>query len=256
MISLYPDTWQDLQNKVGKILKQCEFYVEVGDKIKSIRSTIEIDVYAEEIIDNRKYSIICECKYWKNNIPQIYVHALRTVVLDIGVNKAYIITTSDFQKGSIDSIENTNIELITWEEFQKLMFKSWYSNYFSKRLHDIIKSDYDLAAIQFYDNFDIIEKNFFYHLIDLYNCLQDISDHFPHPIFKVFPNHFENIENKLPLSDKMVKSVLEEWDLIGCNLSNEIMTEINYSEFLRLLDEFARPIYGELDKLNLHFDNE
>jgi len=254
MISSYPDTWQNLQIKVGEILTQCKLSVEVGDAIKSIRSKIEIDVYAEELIDNRKYSIICECKYWESNIPQLYVHALRTVVLDIGVNKAYIISTSDFQKGAIDSIENTNIELITWEEFQKMYFKSWYSNYFSIRLHDIIKSNYDPSAIQLFENFDIIEKKKFYHYIDLYNCLQDIRDHFPHPIFKEFPDQFVNIENKLPLNDKMEKSVLEEWDLIGCNLTHEIMNEIYYFEFLRLIDEFARPIYDELDKLDLHFD--
>jgi len=254
MIGIYPNTWQDLQNKTYDILRQCKFSVEVCKPIKSIRSTIEIDVYAEEYIDNRKYTIICECKYWKTNIPQLYIHALRTVVNDIGVNKAYIITTSDFQKGAIDSTENTNVELITWEEFQELFFKSWYINYFSLRLHEIIKKNYDSTAIQFFDNFVSIEKMKFRVLIDKYNCLMEISNHFPLPIFKDIPNQFENIMNKLPLAEKMEKSIIEEWDMIDCSLPNEIMNESNYSEFLRLLEIFAIPIYKELDKLDLHIE--
>jgi hypothetical protein len=254
MISLYPNTWQDLQDKVAEILCQCKFSVEITKKIKSIRSTIEVDVYAEEIIENRKYTIIFECKYWNSNIPQLHALALRTVVEDIGVNKAYLITTSDFQKGAIDSTGNTNVELITWEEFQVLYFKSWYINYFSLRLHEIIDKRFNPTAIQFFENFDLIEKGKFRVLIEQYNCLSEISNHFPHPIFKDLPNQFDNIENKLPLAEKMEKSILDEWNMVGCSLPNEIMNESNYSEFLRFLELFATPIYKELDKLDLHIE--
>lgn len=256
MISLYPDTWQDLQDKVCQILVQCHFSAEVGKKIESIRSEIEIDVFAKELIDDRQYSIICECKYWKSNIPQLYVHALRTVVNDTGVNKAYIITTSDFQKGAIESVESTNVELISWTEFQKLFFKSWYTNYFSVKLYDIIKQDYDPAAIKFFDNFELIEKKYFHSLIEKYDCLQEIREHFPHPILKNIPHQFKDIDNKLPLSKKMERSVIEEWNLIGSQIPEKILLETNYFEFLRLLNDFAYPIYNELDKLNLYIDNE
>ena len=256
MISLYPDTWQDLQDKVCEILKQCHFSAEVGKKLESIRNGIEIDVFAEELIDDRQYSIICECKYWKSSIPQLHVHALRTVVSDTGVNKAYIITTSDFQKGAINSVENTNIELITWEEFQKLFFISWYKNYFSVKLHEIIKQGYDPAAIQFFDNFELIEKKYFRSLIEKYHCLMEISNHFPHPILKNFPLQFKDIDDKLPLSKKMESSQIEDWNLISCQILEKILLETTYSEFLRLLNDFAKPIYNELDKLNLYIDND
>lgn len=251
MISIYPKTWQDLQDKAAEILGQCKFTVEIAKTIESIRGTYEIDVYAEEIIDSRKYSIICECKYWNTNIPQLHPLALRTIVDDIGVNKAYIITTSNFQKGAIKSTENTIIELITWVKFQELFFRSWYLNYFSLRIHEIIKHEYDPTAIQFFENFNLIEKVKFRELIDQYNSLIEISNHFPHPIFKDFPNHFENFENKLPLAEKIGKEILDEWEMAGCSLPNEIMIESNYSEFLKLIEAFAAPIYKELDKLDL-----
>ena len=117
-----PNSWKDLQDKVAKILTQCNFNVEIEKKFESIRSNIEIDVFAIENVDERKYQIICECKYWNTNIPQLYIHALRTVVSDLGVNIAYIISTSSFQIGSHKSAELTNVELLTWDEFQIFFF--------------------------------------------------------------------------------------------------------------------------------------
>ncbi|MCB9333861.1 MAG: restriction endonuclease [Lewinellaceae bacterium] len=70
-----------------------------------------MDVYAEETIKGRKYSIICECKHWKSNIPQSVIHGFRTVTADLGCNIGYIITTSDFQLGATKAAELTNVEL-------------------------------------------------------------------------------------------------------------------------------------------------
>lgn len=248
MIYQEPDNWKDLQDKVGEILKQSNFKVEIEKKVQSIRSEIEIDVFATELIDGRPYKIICECKNWKSNIPQIYVHALRTVVNDIGANKAYIISTSNFQKGAIDSSEDTNIELVSWESFQGLFFKTWYINFFSKNLHQILKTDYNQTAIQFFDDFDIINKKDFRVLIDKYETLQIIASHFPPPIFKEFPNEFKEIENKLPLKTKLK---LEEWEVDSLKIPNEILEVEFYSSFLNLISDYARTVYCELDKLNL-----
>lgn len=246
-----PENWKDLQNKVGEILRQCNFKVDIERKIKSIRSEIEIDVYAEENIDNRRYLILCECKMWNSNIPQLYVHGLRTVINDIGANKGYIITTSDFQKGSINSVENTNVELLNWQEFQKEFFKSWYINYFSRELGSLIKSDYDQTTIQFYDDFTKIEKRDFKLLIEKYNNLQEIREHFPSYILKDFPNEFKDFDNKLPLINKLK---LEEWEIDNFKIPKEIMEENHYSNFLKLIFDFAKPIYAELDKLDLSFE--
>jgi hypothetical protein len=55
-----PQDWKDLQNKVAEILSECGFNVEM--EVETARGKGEIDVYAEEIIMGRKYSIACECK--------------------------------------------------------------------------------------------------------------------------------------------------------------------------------------------------
>ena len=72
-----PETWKALQNEVGKILEECGFSVEVEKKVDTARGKAELDVYAEEIVKGRKYSIVCECKHWKSNIPQTIIHSFR-----------------------------------------------------------------------------------------------------------------------------------------------------------------------------------
>lgn len=65
-----PDAWKNLQSEVAQILNECGFTVEVEKKIRTARGVVEIDVYAEETIRGRKYSIACECKHWKSRVPQ------------------------------------------------------------------------------------------------------------------------------------------------------------------------------------------
>ena len=132
MITLsVPTNWQDLQNQVAKILTECGFNVDVEKTITTVRGDVEVDVYAEETVKGRKYIILCECKHWKANIPKNVIHGFRTVMQDVGANSGYVIVTSDFQSGAFTAAELTNIDLVTWEQFQELFNESWLENYFS-----------------------------------------------------------------------------------------------------------------------------
>jgi len=131
-----PDSWQDLQNQVAKILEESGFDVAVEKKITTARGEVELDVYAEEIIKGRKYSIAVECKYWSNNIPQHVVHSFRTVLSDLGINAGYIVAKTGFQSGAFSATDLTNISLLTWEEFQDQFFESWYETYFMHAVAD------------------------------------------------------------------------------------------------------------------------
>lgn len=248
-----PKDWRDLQNKVGEILTQCNFIVEIEKKVISARSLIEIDVYAEEIIDDRKYIILCECKMWSSNIPQLYIHGLRTVVNDIGGHKGYIISTSNFQIGARDSVQNTNVELLTWDNFQHTFFKSWYLNHFYKKLRLSVDTEYDPVAIQFFDSFDLIDKKEFNLLIEKYFALQKIYDHFPYPHLWELPETLIDFSKVLPL----IKTLdLEDWEWEFFPIPKTILEEEYYMNLLDKLASFASPVYSELDKLNLKFNFE
>jgi hypothetical protein len=102
--------------------------------VKTARGEVEIDVYGEETVQGRRYSTLCECKYWQSAVPQAVIHSFRTVIGDIGVNKGYIISKSGFQSGSFSAAELTNVELATWDQFQAAFEKSWLENYFSPHI--------------------------------------------------------------------------------------------------------------------------
>lgn len=120
--STEPDSWHDLQNQVALVLEECGFDVEVEKKIGTVRGEVELDVYAEEITKGRKYSIAVECKIWSNSIPQHVVHSFRTVVADLGVNAGYIVAKTGFQSGAFSAADLTNIQLLTWPDFQAQFF--------------------------------------------------------------------------------------------------------------------------------------
>ena len=126
-----PKDWKALQIEVGKILEQCAFSVEVEKKVNTARGEAELDVYAEEVVKGRKYSIVCECKRWNSNIPQSIIHSFRSVLNDTGASVGYIIALKGFQSGAFKAANYTNLELVTWEEFQRVFCDSWLEQYLS-----------------------------------------------------------------------------------------------------------------------------
>lgn len=133
-----PDSWQDLQNQVGRILTDCGFAVEIERAVPLVRGQADIDVYAEEIVKGRRNRIFCECKYWKTAVPQHVIHSFRTVTADAGANVGYIISLNGFQAGALQAVAQTNIRLVTWEEFLAEFEATWLSAYFVPTVTDTL----------------------------------------------------------------------------------------------------------------------
>jgi len=134
LTSRTPTGWRDLQKEVANILTDCGFQVYLEKSLKSVRGNVELDVYGEEVIDGRTYRIACECKHWANNVPQREIHAFRTVVADIGANIGYLISSNGFQSGSFKASELTNIQLVTWPQFQDAFSETWVQKCFRPRI--------------------------------------------------------------------------------------------------------------------------
>src|SRR5258705_8303667 len=124
-----PSTWQALEHDVARILLECGFTVDVEKLIHTVRGDVTVDVYGEESIDGRRYTVLCECKHWKTHVPQTVIHGFRTVVADAGANLGYIVSSSGFQSGAFSAAELSNVRLVTWEEFQKEFTASWVQHY-------------------------------------------------------------------------------------------------------------------------------
>lgn len=89
-----PNSWQNLELIIAKILKQCGLDTERGKHISKVRGTVNIDVFAKDNNCTPSSEYLVECKYWKNDIPQMVIHSFRTVVSDYGSQHGIIIIYS------------------------------------------------------------------------------------------------------------------------------------------------------------------
>ncbi|GAL01259.1 hypothetical protein JCM19314_703 [Nonlabens ulvanivorans] len=237
-----PNDWKDLQNKVSEILIQCGFKSETEKTTETARGKVELDVYAEETIKSRKYSIVCECKYWKSNIPQNVIHGFRTIVNDLGCNIGYVITTSDFQSGSVSTSEYSNVELLTWESFQALFFESWYETYFSpqitQRLNPMLTYSEPILP-KWFEKMSQEDK-------ETYLTLKDKYDIFGYIIME-FTTYVRMLKKDtiptLPLSDRF-----KENKKVADRIPNDILNETAYKEFLEKCFRFGDIAISEFRK--------
>ena len=116
LLNKQPTSWKELQDCVSSLLRLIGYSVEIEKKVPTVRETVEIDVYAERFIDFHNEIVIVECKYWDSSIPQQIIHGIRAVADDIGTNRAIVISKKGFQEGAIKSVNNTIVELYTYEE--------------------------------------------------------------------------------------------------------------------------------------------
>ena len=230
-----PANWKDLQIKVAEILNECGFATDIEKTVTTARGQVELDVYAEEEIKGRKYSIVCECKYWKSAIPQAVIHGFRTVVNDLGCNIGYIITTSDYQKGAIQTAEYTNVELLTWENFQTKFFESWFENFFTVKITnelDPLMTYTEPILPIWFDKMSSDDKAKYYSLKDEYDVLG-------YPIMVLFSTYSrtfkKNVIPKLPLID-LIKNPEEAEGKIPA----DILNEGGYKEFLNKVIDFGK----------------
>jgi len=156
IFSTAPADWKDLQEKVAQIFRDLGCEVGVERNIETVRGTVNIDVYAEDKSKFPAITYMCECKNWSNPVPKSVIHSFRSVVSDSGANCGYIISKAGFQSGAYIACENTNVLLLSWDEFLNLVEEEWlrcicekiekvgnslrhYSDYLSSRFYDKAK---------------------------------------------------------------------------------------------------------------------
>lgn len=119
--------WFIFQEKICNHLKNLGFTASTNKTILGIRTNHDIDIYSEIFIAGQKTIWIIEAKYWNSNVSKLHVLALRTIIEDIGADKGFIISKKGFQKGAIESTNNTNIGLLTFDEFIRKTIEYSYS---------------------------------------------------------------------------------------------------------------------------------
>jgi len=238
-----PKNWQELQNEVAKILEECGFSVEIEKVIKHVRGEFEIDVYAEEIIDRRNYIIICECKYWQNRVPQQIIHSFRTVLTDIGANIGYIISMVGFQSGAFKASEFTNLELVTWDQFQEAFLDTWYEKYFinqiTERLDPLLKYCEPFYLPSWFKELTDDNKKKFIALIKKYDHFSGLMEEFTSYRFI-----FSKKRQILPINTRFTNNPeLKE------SIPENIASATGYREFLEMVINYGEHAISQLRDL-------
>ena len=123
--STEPNNWRDLQDKVASILRVIGCEAEVEQTIKTVRGNVVVDVHAIDLTTTPKLTYLCECKYWTNPVPKGIVHGFRAVCTDYGAHVGFLISRNGFQSGAYEAVQNSNIYLLDWFEFQNVFIKRW-----------------------------------------------------------------------------------------------------------------------------------
>ncbi len=63
-----PESWQDLEEMVKQAFAEMGYKSNRGHKLKTIRGTVEIDVYAIKESTPIPTVVLCECKHWNKRV--------------------------------------------------------------------------------------------------------------------------------------------------------------------------------------------
>ena len=233
-----PARWQELQEWTAQILRECGWSAETGVTVQTVRGRAEIDVLATEIVQGREYQTLIECKNWTSRIPKNVVHGFRTVVADVGANNGYIISRAGFQAGAYEAAANTNVKLLSWQEFQEFFEDQWYWTHLSNQVHEILDPlcSYlePLPAMIHWDEY--LDENEVARLKEMFH------QHFPlgalilcmQPFMAMLPGRKNRV--KLPLGDRA-----KEYG----DLPESLTSRTGYREYFEELVAYSSPILAE-----------
>lgn len=238
-----PATWQELEIVVRDILRECGLNAERQVTLKLPRGGATVDVLAEETIDGIASQIVCECKDWATNVPQEVVHAFRTVVQEIGAHRGFVISRVGFQTGARAAAANTNISLVTFEEFQELYFKKWYLARRWGIENDVgdINDYYEPFGIPGINQLESEEeKDRYYSVWKRYLFVGLLLSHFA-PYMAQLGRY--SPPPPLPLD-------IENLDRMEVDVPTDVRNATGLRELLKLLEDYAREGLAELRKHN------
>lgn len=177
------------------------------------------------------------------------IHSFTTVMNETGANIGYIIAKSGFQKGAYDYIENTNIRILSFEEFQIKYSNKWGTVYCS----DIIERASD-SLVQYcspissrrqkhLDNLPLEARLEFYQLCETYIGFSAVLLSVSAKHFKMFSSQFRGVVQTNNLRD------LNELKQLLRNTCRVAFAAQCYADLLIELQETIRTITNKFNKI-------
>ena len=112
--------WYIFQEEIKNHFISLGCQAQTNISVHGIRTVHDIDILVESKFLGHTIKWIIEAKRWNTKVSKLHVLALRQIVDDIGTDKGFIISERGFQKGAFEAANNTNIDLLTFNELKSL----------------------------------------------------------------------------------------------------------------------------------------
>jgi hypothetical protein len=233
-----PKGWRELELMVAEVLNNAGYKAYNAMQISTVRGNVKIDVLAEDKNAIPTSTYIIECKYWNSDIPQTIIHSFRTIVNDYGANHGLIIARNRFQSGAYEAVKNTNICLLSWDDFLNLFEERWLgesiNNLYKIGQPSLIYTD-PLDVSEFIDKLPQEEYLKYQQLVNEYMNFAIYSNKICYEF-----NKNEQIPKKEHLENLMKKVIS---DCFENKISN------CYNDYFQLLKEKCLEVIAEFENL-------
>jgi restriction system protein len=82
-----------------------------GKTVQGVRTRHRVDVLVEFERFGVPQKWVVECKHWKRRVEKSHVLTLQGVVVDVGADRGFLLSESDFQSGAVAAARYSNITL-------------------------------------------------------------------------------------------------------------------------------------------------
>jgi hypothetical protein len=114
------EAWRQYQRDTAVALEELGFKTEIEAEVKGARGKHKIDVFASKFVAGIQLRYAAECKFWKTKVPKAEALTFLAVVNDIGANIGLLFTESGCQPGAHKATDNTNVKILSLDEFREL----------------------------------------------------------------------------------------------------------------------------------------
>ena len=140
--------WREYQRAAAGFFDSLDMQTEIEAAVVGARGgEHKIDVLVTFTAYGIDHVWLVECKLWKTRVPKEKVLAFRSIVDEVGADRGFLLSESDFQSGAVTQARFTNITLTNLEDLranaeadvQEVRWQELYSR--TIRCEDRIASD-------------------------------------------------------------------------------------------------------------------
>lgn len=110
--------WHKYQSQTAAVFSDLGCSVSVDAEVAGARAVHRVDVLVQFTRWGLPQIWVVECKHQGRRVPKSAVEALKSIVLDTGADKGFLISESGFQPAAVAAAGLTNISLLSLSKLQ------------------------------------------------------------------------------------------------------------------------------------------